>query len=167
MGDRHRSHQPPITRASHHQSGGRPVGHRFPRNTNATDVVFTLLRSTNLLNGGAWTGIATNLGAVSWVVARRRGRNWRRQSGERDRHRLPHQRPYGQLPFANHLRPTEPGMPCPAKKSHYIGVALILPVSVFSNPPIVGVRKRFKSFIILFSGFKVSFHCIRRKNLRL
>ena len=30
----------------------------FPRNTNATDVIFTLLRSTNLTNTGVWTAIA-------------------------------------------------------------------------------------------------------------
>lgn len=35
----------------------------FPRNTNATDVVFTLLRSTNLAQG-AWTAIATNTAGV-------------------------------------------------------------------------------------------------------
>ena len=45
-------------------AGGK-VSVGFPRNTNATDVVFTLLRSTNLANPGAWTGIATNL-AGAW-----------------------------------------------------------------------------------------------------
>jgi hypothetical protein len=36
----------------------------FPRNTNATDVIFTLLRSTNLAQAGAWTAIATNTAGV-------------------------------------------------------------------------------------------------------
>ena len=43
---------------------GSRVNVGFPRNTNATDVVFTLLRSTNLANGGNWTGIATNLAGI-------------------------------------------------------------------------------------------------------
>ncbi len=38
---------------------GNNVSIGFPRNTNATDVIFTLQRSTNLANPIAWTGIAT------------------------------------------------------------------------------------------------------------
>ena len=47
-------------------SAGSNVNIGFPRNTNATDVVFTLLRSTNLADPAAWTGIATNLAGV-WM----------------------------------------------------------------------------------------------------
>jgi microcystin-dependent protein len=36
----------------------------FPRNTNATDVVFTLLRSTELTQPVVWTAIATNTAGV-------------------------------------------------------------------------------------------------------
>jgi microcystin-dependent protein len=36
----------------------------FTRNTNATDVIFSLLRSTNLATSGAWTAIATNSAGV-------------------------------------------------------------------------------------------------------
>jgi len=36
----------------------------FSRNTNATDSIFTLQRSTNLANPGAWIGIATNSAGV-------------------------------------------------------------------------------------------------------
>jgi microcystin-dependent protein len=45
-------------------SSGNNVLIGFPRNTNATDVVFTLLRSTNLAQPGAWTAIATNTAGV-------------------------------------------------------------------------------------------------------
>ena len=44
-------------------AGGNAVVH-FPRNTNATDVVFTLQRSSNLANSAAWMGIATNTGGA-------------------------------------------------------------------------------------------------------
>lgn len=47
----------------HSTSGNALVG--FPRNTNATDVIFTLLRSTNPVTPGDWTGIATNV-AGAW-----------------------------------------------------------------------------------------------------
>jgi len=53
-------------------SAGGTANIQFPRNTNATDVVFTLLRSTNLAKSGAWTAIVTNTAGVwtpSAVVA--------------------------------------------------------------------------------------------------
>jgi microcystin-dependent protein len=53
-------------------SAGGTANIQFPRNTNATDVVFTLLRRTNLAESGAWTAIVTNTAGVwtpSAVVA--------------------------------------------------------------------------------------------------
>ncbi len=41
-------------------AAGNAVNIQFPRNTNATDVVFTLQRSTGLSNPTAWVGLATN-----------------------------------------------------------------------------------------------------------
>jgi microcystin-dependent protein len=54
----------PVTISS---AGGKANIH-FLRNTNAIDVVFTLLRSTNLANSGAWSAIATNTAGV-WTSA--------------------------------------------------------------------------------------------------
>ncbi len=69
MGDRTQSPPTclPINRSSDHVNlAGGKVSVGFPRSTNATDVIFTSpLRSTNLANPGAWTGIATNL-AGAW-----------------------------------------------------------------------------------------------------
>ncbi len=45
-------------------SVGSNVMINFPRNTNATDVVFTVQRSTNVADAGAWTGFATNVAGV-------------------------------------------------------------------------------------------------------
>ena len=45
-------------------SAGSNVMVGFSRNTNATDVIFSLQRSTNPAIAGAWTGIATNLAGV-------------------------------------------------------------------------------------------------------
>ncbi len=41
-------------------AAGNAVNIQFPRNTNATDVIFTLQRSTDLSTPMAWTGLATN-----------------------------------------------------------------------------------------------------------
>ncbi len=36
----------------------------FPRNTNATDVTFTLQRTTELTNPSGWVGLVTNVAGV-------------------------------------------------------------------------------------------------------
>jgi hypothetical protein len=40
------------------------VAIRFPRNTNATDVVFTFQRAANIGASTVWSGIATNQSGV-------------------------------------------------------------------------------------------------------